>query len=248
MRWLTARPGADSGVALGTFIQVSDPAACEAISVAPFDFFCIDAEHSALGRREVESMVRALTVGATPCLVRTADHSYTQIAGALDAGAAGVLVPRVESVAQADAVVHAARFPPRGGRGLGPARATGYGRTIPEYVAMADDHVVVGVQIESKAAIGQLESIARVPGIDLLLVGPGDLSISYGLKPDAPELRELVSESLQRIRASKRLAGVFCASASSAQTWAAAGADLLIVSSDLAAMASAMTALAVDAR
>jgi 4-hydroxy-2-oxoheptanedioate aldolase len=241
MKWL---PRTEKGTPLiGTFVQISDPSACEATGGSGLDFYCVDAEHAALSRREVEVMIRALNASGAPCLVRTADDSYAQIAGALDAGASGILVPRVESGTQAAAVVAAARFPPHGARGLGPGRAGGYGRRLPDYVREASERVLVGVQIETRAGVDALDAIADTAGVDLLFVGPGDLSSSYQLRDDAKTLEDLVQDTVRRINVSGKLAGLFCGSWD-ARPAAAQEADLIILSSDMSQLMGSMLELA----
>jgi 4-hydroxy-2-oxoheptanedioate aldolase len=245
MRWLQARPSSGPPL-VGTFVQIADPAACEALARSGLDFYCVDAEHAALSRRDVDTMIRALDTGDAPCIVRTADDSYAAIAGALDAGASGVLVPRVESGEQAAAIVAAATFPPRGVRGAGPARAAEYGRSLPQYLVAAQEHLLVGVQIETRAGVEALDIIAATPGIDLLFVGPGDLSVSYQLAYGSVELDRLVDDTLRRISRTGKLAGLFCPSWDGRPP-AAQRAEILIVSSDLGELVGSMTRLARDA-
>src|SRR5262249_18593348 len=142
------------------------------------DFVCVEAEHSPLGRESIHALLGA---ARRPALVRVADNAGVPIVSALDDGAEGVIVPRVDSAEEAQAAVDAARFPPLGKRGVGPGRASGYGRTLPEYFAAANEQVIVGVQIESAAAVADVTRIAAVQGVDLLFLGPGDLAVSLGV-------------------------------------------------------------------
>ena len=106
---------------LGTFIQTPHPVVAEVLAGLGFDFLCIDREHSAINNETLVNLIRAAEIAALPVMVRVADDAASAIAQALDAGASGVLVPRVESADEAAAVVKAARYPPLGKRGAGPA-------------------------------------------------------------------------------------------------------------------------------
>jgi 4-hydroxy-2-oxoheptanedioate aldolase len=166
--------------------------------------------------------------------VRVADNAVPYLAGALDAGAAGVIVPRVHSGAEAAAAARAAHFPPRGERGVGPGRAAAYGRTIPEYVARAAAETLLAVQVESRRAVDALDEIVATDGVDLVFVGPGDLAASLGLPGlDDPGLVELVEQIVTRIHAARRWAGVFAATPARAAAWLEQGVELVLLRSDV---------------
>lgn len=226
----------------GPFVQTAHPAVPELLGSLGVDFVCIDQEHSAMGPETVQALVAGAGVSSVPALVRVADATPHHIAAALDAGAAGVLVPRVSSAAAARDVVRWSRYPPLGERGLGPGRAAGYGRAIPELLARANDEVLVAVQIETRAAVDALDEILVVEGVDLLFVGPGDLSASLGLDGGLadPRLPEVVAGILRRARAAGRATGVFAPDARTGASWQAEGVQLLVLASDLALLAGAV--------
>ena len=122
---------------IGTFGAIPHPVAVEVMAATGLDFICIDWEHSQIGRERIEDLIRAADAGGVPAMVRVPGHAPESIAAALDAGAAGVLVPRVSSAAQARAAVMATRYPPQGERGVGPGRAAAYGYRIPDYLKAA---------------------------------------------------------------------------------------------------------------
>lgn len=169
-----------------------------------------------------------------------------EIAGALDAGAAGVVVPRVDSSGEAAAAVRAARFPPLGARGIGPGRAAGYGRSVPEYFARASSEIAVGVQIESTAAVRDAAGIAQVEGVDFVFVGPGDLAASMGVPFGDERVAETVVSVLETARAAGRPAGVWAPTAAAARGWLDAGFQLLIVGSDLGFLADGVDRLVAE--
>lgn len=230
------------GRAAGIFVQTPSPVVPELLGHLGVDFVCIDQEHSALGPESVQALVAGAALGSVPALVRVSDSTAHHVAAALDAGAAGVLVPRVSSAAAARDVVRFARYPPVGERGLGPGRAAAYGRTIPNALATANDELLVAVQIETRAALDALDEILAVDAIDLIFVGPGDLSASLGLAGGIrdPQLEDVVADVLARARAAGRLTGVFALDADGARAWLDTGVQLVVVGSDLALLAGAV--------
>ena len=220
---------------IGTFIQVPYAGMTEYLATLPFDFLCLEAEHSPFEVTSIISAVAAAELCGMPCLVRVAGLDPILIKQALDAGAAGIVVPCIETAEQAKAAVAAARFPPRGRRGCGPGRATGYGRHIVEYVQQADKNTAVIIQLETRAAIDNLEEILAVEGVDMFFIGPGDLSIAY---------REAASESpadpaliVARIAEQCQGAGVrvatFAGSIENAKLASEQGMDAVILASDI---------------
>jgi len=210
------------------------------------DFVCVEAEHSALGRETVQALVGAASSTGTPALVRVADNATVEIAGALDAGAAGVIVPRVDSAGEAAAAVRAARFPPLGARGIGPGRAAGYGRSVPEYFARANSESAVGAQIESAAAVHDAGAIAQVEDLDFVFVGPGDLAASMGVPFGDERVTATVLSVVEVACAAGRPAGVWAPTAAAAGQWLEAGFQLVIVGSDLAFLAEGVERLVAE--
>jgi 4-hydroxy-2-oxoheptanedioate aldolase len=218
----------------GTFVQSPDPGACEFLGRLGFDLLCLEGEHSAMGVETVQRLVAAADLAPVPALVRVAGNEPIAIAAALDAGAAGIVVPRIDSGADAAAAVAATRYPPQGTRGLGPSRAAGYGVRIRDYLGRANRELLLAIQVESQAAVENLDSILAVEGVDMIFVGPGDLACSLGIDdPSSPELREEVESVLERSRAAGRLTGVFTGAPDDARRWRDSGTDLVILGSDL---------------
>jgi 4-hydroxy-2-oxoheptanedioate aldolase len=228
---------------VGTFLQVPSIVTAEVVGGLGVDFVCVEAEHSPMSREAVHALVAGASSAGTPVLVRVADNTAAEIAGALDAGASGVIVPRVESTSEAAAAVRAGRFPPLGARGLGPSRAAGYGRSIPEYFARADAQTLVGVQIESPGSVQDAGAIARVEGLDFVFVGPGDLAAAMGVPFGDERVAEAVLSVLAAAREAGRPAGVWAPSAAVAKGWLDAGFELVIVGSDLSVLADGIERL-----
>ena len=167
-------------------------------------------------------------------MVRVPGHGPEAIAAALDSGAQGVLIPRISTAAQAQAAVKASRYPPKGERGVGPGRAAGYGYRIPEYLTEANARTVVAVQVETAEGLANIEEIAAVDGVDVIFVGPGDLSVSIdALGPQgADKLNAAIRTIIGMTIAHDKTAGIFCASPQSVGQWAAIGASFFVLASD----------------
>jgi 4-hydroxy-2-oxoheptanedioate aldolase len=227
----------------GTFVQSHDPGQTEFLGRLGLDLLCVEGEHSAMGVETVQALVAAAALAPIPALVRIAGNEPIAIAAALDAGAAGVIVPRVDDAAGAAAAVAATRYPPVGERGLGPSRATGFGADIPAYLKRANEDLLLAIQVETGAAVEALDSLLEVDGVDMIFVGPGDLGCSLGIdNPSDPELRRIVESILRRSRDRGRLAGVWAANPADASRWRDAGAELVILGSDLIWLARGLQA------
>ena len=224
----------DGKPVVGTFGAIPHPVAAEVICGSGIDFLCLDWEHAQMSRETIESLVRAADVRGTPTIVRVPGHAPESVAAALDSGASGVLVPRVSTAAQAFAAVEAARFPPLGKRGVGPGRAAGYGYRIPDYLERANAELVVAVQIETAEGLANAAAIAAVEGVDIVFVGPGDLSVSIdALGPnDAERLGHAIETILAAARAGGKVAGLFCGKPADVGRWVAKGATFFILASD----------------
>ncbi|MFH8739381.1 HpcH/HpaI aldolase/citrate lyase family protein [Streptomyces sp. NPDC017964] len=192
---------------VGTFCTIPDPSVVEMVASSGFDFVCIDTEHSPVGRAGVESLVRAVDVAGRPALVRVADNRPELIAAALDSGAAGVVVPRIDTAADAERAVRATRYPPLGERGGYPGRASWFNQDLAGYMARANDDLLLVAQVENPAALGHAEAIAAVHGIDALYAAPGDLSVAIGATGQA--LESALRSVVRAARTHHRTAGLF---------------------------------------
>jgi len=219
---------------LGSFASIPHPAAVEVSAQAGLDFVCIDWEHSQIARDALENLVRAADVNGVPAMVRVPGHGQEAIAAALDSGARGVLVPRVSTAEQARNAVRATRYPPVGERGVGPGRAAGYGYRIPEYLAAANEALLLAVQVETAEGLANVDAIAATEGIDVIFVGPGDLSVSIGAMGPAgvERLGKAIETILAAAQKHKKIAGIFCARPEDVGRWAGKGASFFILASD----------------
>ena len=192
------------GAPLGTFwLSLGNLAIVEMAVRAGAEAVVIDMQHGLFERRDLEAAI-GMVPPSIPCLVRVEDLSPIAIGRALDAGAEGVIVPLVETAAQARAAVSACHYPPKGTRSGGGVRPLS---DFLAYRAAADDAIAVGVMIETAEGLANAAAIAGVPGIDFVFIGTGDLALSLGTFPK-PERRH--EDAIQAVLAACRYAGVPC--------------------------------------
>jgi len=166
---------------IGTWMTMAHPSIAELLAMAGYDWVVIDTEHSAVDVSQVFQMIIAIeNKGAVP-LVRLAGIDPIQAKAVLDSGAAGVIVPMVNTKADAELAVSMTKFPPMGRRGVGLARAQGYGMNFDDYIKRNNQDSLLIVQIEHIDAVNNIDEILSVPGIDGTFIGPYDLSLSLGV-------------------------------------------------------------------
>lgn len=175
---------------IGPWMQIPHPMVAETLAQCGADFILLDGEHGPVGPDSLINVLPAIDRFDMPVIYRVRMNAPDLIKGALDAGVSGVMVPMVNSAAEAKAAIDAAKYPPLGRRGVGPWRASNYYLDEPDYMARSNESVPLILQIETKEAVAELEAIAALPGIAGLFVGPYDLCMSLGLQPGKihPEL------------------------------------------------------------
>jgi len=191
---------------IGSWITLGNGAIAEIMAQAGYDWLVVDLEHSVISIDVAGELIRIIDLcGASP-LVRLTSNDDDQIKRVMDAGAHGIVVPMVNSAADAAKAVSAVHYAPLGTRGVGLARAQKYGAGFKEYLDWQKDGPVVIVQIEHCDALKHLEEIFAVPGIDGFIIGPYDLSCSMGLPGqfDHPEFKA----ALNAIRETGQLSGI----------------------------------------
>jgi 4-hydroxy-2-oxoheptanedioate aldolase len=175
---------------LGCFLTWPVGGVVEVLALADFDFIVLDSEHGFFSIESIETMVRACDAAALPAVVRVPSCAASEVGRCLDAGAAGTLFPRSDGLSAVRGAVELAKFPPAGRRGLGGARANRYG-TIPldRFVVEANETTLIAVQIETAGALSEVSAIAREPQVDILYVGPNDLTQALGIPGKAADPR-----------------------------------------------------------
>jgi len=175
---------------LGCFVTWPVGGVIELAALSGFDFVVLDCEHGYFSIESVESAVRAADAAGIAAIVRSPTAVSEQLGRYLDVGAAGTLLPRVEGVAMARAAIESLKFAPEGNRGLGGVRANRYATApLGEFVRQANEETLVAVQIERGGALDELAQIAAEPAVDVLFVGPNDLSQALGFPGDTASER-----------------------------------------------------------
>ena len=189
---LKARLLGTKSTSFGTWISSSSVVALDAIRELGFDWFMIDTEHSQVDPETLAAMIAILAGRGVAPFVRVGDVDQYLVKQALDADAYGILAPLVSNEAQAKATVAFSKYPPRGVRGAAAAAPSRYGTGLAAYLREANAETLVGIQIETREALDHLDAIASVEGLDLLFVGPQDLTLNLGLLDDRknPKVRE----------------------------------------------------------
>jgi 2-keto-3-deoxy-L-rhamnonate aldolase RhmA len=174
----------NGGLAVGTMIsEIRNPNLAYLLARCGFDFFIIDNEHGSYSPETISNMIAAARGAGVLTIVRIPEIRRETILKPLDCGAAGLLVPQVNTAHQAKEIMTHAKYPPMGNRGVALSRAHSL-YAIPkadQYLAQANEATFIAVQAESPEAVGNLESIAATPGVDAVFVGPADLSVSLGI-------------------------------------------------------------------
>jgi 2-keto-3-deoxy-L-rhamnonate aldolase RhmA len=207
----------------------------EACSTFGLDWLLVDAEAAAVTQADVLRSFQAVTGTGVAPLVRVPRLDHHLVGHMLDIGAHGVLVPKVDSAEAARAVVQAALYPPLGKRGVNPVRASGYFHDVHAYLAAANEHALVLVQVESREAVEAADEIAAVPGIDGLFVGPGDLAVALGQPGDVtgPGMERACARVLDAARRAGKTAGIFAYTDELARRRLADGYRLVAIGNDL---------------
>jgi 2-keto-3-deoxy-L-rhamnonate aldolase RhmA len=222
---------------IGTMVTLPVPAIAEILADLGFDWLFVDGEHGPLETREILAILQAVG-DRVPCLVRVPGAEEPPVKKALDLGAEGIIVPQVNTVEQAAGVVRFARYAPAGSRGVGLARAHGYGLRFQEYLEAANRRVAVIVQAEHARAVENIESIVEVEGIDAVLLGPYDLAASLGKmgRIDDPAVTDAIDHVTRTCQAAGVPLGYFGVSAQAIRpymergyTMIAAGVDTLFL-------------------
>lgn len=217
----------------GCFVGYPDAALVEVLGYQPWDFIVFDGEHGTLEPRDCENMVRAAELrGVTP-IVRVTTNLPPIILRFMDTGAQGLHVPWVNSAEEAENVVRSVKYYPRGIRGLAGVRAADYGQTIPfsEYVQQANQETLVVIHIETAEAVERLPDIAAIEGIDVIFIGPTDLSQSYGVpgQPQHPDVQKAMQKIVEVVATSPAALGVMVANQDAAQQWRERGARYITI-------------------
>lgn len=217
----------------------------ELLATAKFDWLVIDTEHAVTDIPDTLPMMQALAPYRTHPVVRPASNDPVLIKRILDLGAQTLIVPYVQSAAEAEQAVAAVRYAPRGVRGAaGMTRASLYG-TIPDYVRQAETELCLILQIETVSAIQQIAAIAAIDGVDGLFIGPADLAASMGLggQPNHPDVVAMIETAIRAIVAAGKPAGILTTDESLARHYMQVGTTFTAVGMDISLLAQAARGL-----
>jgi len=234
---------------IGLWLATGQPLMAEIAATAGYDWCLIDGEHAPYDLTAILAQLQAMNgAGAVP-VVRVPAGLDWVLKQVLDIGVQTVMVPMVETAEDAAAMVRAVRYPPDGARGLAASmvRASGY-HAIPDYATTANDEICLIVQVESAAAIENIDAIAGVSGVDVVFIGPADLSADMGFigNADAPEVQAAIRYAVERIRAAGKAAGIIGGGDYTAMR--DLGVTFLGLSADVSLYAAAVRDLAREAR
>ncbi len=239
------------GAAYGIWSSIPDLSVAELVAGLDYDYVCIDLQHGAATFSELPGMLQAMRAAGRAPVVRVPWNEPAPIMRALDTGAVGVVVPMVNSAAEAAAAVSACRFPSAGTRSWGPM--WGYVRpdgALPP--AVQDAQALCLVMIETAKGVEALEEIVSTPGLDGIYIGPNDLALACGFGRrtyrDDPELEALIQRIILACREAGIAAGLHCSDPEMARDWVARGATMVTVAQDTGLIADGGAAALSEAR
>ncbi|MEO8683415.1 MAG: 4-hydroxy-2-oxoheptanedioate aldolase [Devosia sp.] len=232
---------------IGLWLGLANAYTAELCAGAGFDWLVVDGEHGPNDLPLLLAQLQAIAASGSRPVVRAPIGETWILKQLLDIGAQTILVPMVETAAQARELVRAVNYPPTGIRGVGAAlaRASAFNR-IPDYLTTANEQICLLVQLESQAALAALEEIAAVDGVHGVFIGPSDLAADMGFlgKPGEPAVQAAVEDGIARILAAGKPAGILTADAGLAQRYLDLGATFVAVGTDATIFSQATSALA----
>ncbi len=231
---------------IGLWSSLSSHVTVEILAGSGFDWLLLDQEHSPNELPMVHSQLQAMTGGTAHPVVRPPWNDTVMLKRLLDAGVQSFLIPYVQDEAEARAAVAATRYPPKGVRGFASAsRASKFGR-VKDYYARCEQEICVLVQVETRHALGNLEAIAGVEGVDGVFIGPGDLSADMGHlgNPGHPEVQAAIEDAIGRIKACGKAPGILTGDEKFAHRYVELGCLFTAVGSDVGLLARGSEQLA----
>ena len=232
----------NGGNVIGTFVKMNDPASVEILGLVGFDFIVVDNEHVAMNKDDMFNLIRSADVTGIVPIIRVRENIPVEILQALDAGALGVQVPNVDTKNDVCNVVKSAKYAPIGNRGFSPSnRSAGYG-TIDkqQFVKQANDNTLVVCHCESVTSINNLDEILLEEELDVVFIGPMDLSQSLGIIGQAnhPKLLESVDVIIKKVLAHDKIVGMVAPNTTKVKELIAKGVRYIMISSDQGMIAS----------
>ncbi|MDJ0665122.1 MAG: aldolase/citrate lyase family protein [Acidimicrobiia bacterium] len=225
---VTKRKLADGEAVYGCFFRYATPTLAENVAMQGWDFLVYDGEHGSLQPRDIEGLARAAELHDVTPLARVPTNESSTILRYLDAGAHGLHVPWVNSAAEAEQAVVSAKYGPRGLRGLAGSRQGGWGNTesLADFTARANEETLVVIHIETSAAVAAVGDYTEIDGVDVLFIGPTDLSHSLGHPGNIghPEVGAAMDYVAEVVTRSDKALGIYAASPTFVAAWLDKGA------------------------
>ena len=223
---------------IGTHITANDSQQTEIIGNVGFDYLWIDLEHTAIDKYCLLQHLIAARSAGMPCFVRIPWNDPVLAKPVLEMGVQGIIFPLVETVEEAELAVKSCLYPPDGIRGFGPRRATRYGLdSVQDYIHASSKKILKLVQIETRPAFENVDKIARIPGVDIVILGPNDLSGAFGklAQINDPEIQEIYRTVIRKTHEAGKplLVSTGDFSRASIKMWAEMGADFITVGSEM---------------
>lgn len=228
---------------IGLWLALGEAGAAELCAASGYDWLLIDGEHGPNTVQTILAQLRAVAAYPVSPIVRAASGSAVEIKQLLDIGAQSLLIPMVETVAQARDLWAAMRYAPEGRRGLATLTRAARWTRVPDYLHHAHEELCLVAQIETRAGLENLEAIAAVPGIDALFIGPNDLAASLGFRGHPEDIEGVVEKAIARILAAGKPAGIFTLDEASAKRYLSLGCSFVSVGSDATLLAAAVDTL-----
>jgi 4-hydroxy-2-oxoheptanedioate aldolase len=231
---------------IGLWSSLCSNIAAEIISDSGFDWILLDTEHSPNEIPDLVTQLQAMQAGSATPIIRPAWNDAVLAKRALDIGAQSLLFPYVQNAEEARRAVASTRYPPHGIRGVSvAARASRYGRTL-GHLTKANDEICVLVQVETGPALAQIESIARVEGVDGVFIGPSDLAASLGHlgNPQHADVQKAIEDAVRRLKAVGKPAGILTGNEEEARRYIGWGYLFVAVGADVGLLARNADALA----
>ena len=228
-RMLEGQPALGAGVGLGA------PTSAALLAQAGFDFILVDYQHGEWDDAAALAAFRAISLQNAIPMARVRQNDFYTIGRVLDRGALGIIVPMVNSVADAQAAARAVRYPPQGGRSFGGSLAIHYGSDFDTWI---NREIFLAIQIESAQAVAQADAILAVEGVDGCWIGPNDLARSMGVAQNTPTHTEAILSVIAACRRTNKIPGISAADAADAQRWIDHGCLFVTAGGDAAMVAS----------
>ena len=217
----------------GLLITVPSPELVEIVSAAGFDWLFFDLEHSAMGFDTLQNLLRCVPDTCFSA-VRVPEATAAYVAKVLDAGAEGVIFPRISTPEQAANAVSMCKYPPLGNRGVGLSRAQGYGNTFSEYLKVANERIACILQIEDGLGAKNASKISDIEGVDALFIGPYDLSMSLGIPGEVTHQRiKNIIRDVAEVRSGEMGLGILTTEMESVRAYSGLGYNLIACGIDV---------------